>query len=408
MIGWILLAVAIGLFLFGAVREGFAATSNIKAPPYNDADAMRIFNKMSSADQDAVIATRRQNSPRKNQAELKKEAARHVAGFIERFFVGTYAPAKVPITTEQIDAMFSTPGPGGPAETQALKNVLKSYFVDGVGTSVKSGYADALAAIGQNVGYGGVAAGAAPMAAAPVAAAPVAAVPPSARLPTPGDPCGTLGRPEVRGGATIRVYTKAECDTLGGNYSANGECTKKTGGSFTWDCRNVSDTPAVTPPTPGAGASTPPTTGRTAGGTTGGTSVTSPAPNAGGGGKGKGVFGPTFTSLGAAVGGNTGGDSTRTNAYPELMGGLGDQSVRTSAGIQSPSQNWLLSQSGALPSTASLGSDPNSGYLPYSRVPGDQDLIPDPYRLSRNFSTSSYSSKTDPVPFLTDFSAFSK
>jgi hypothetical protein len=61
-----------------------------------------------------------------------------------------------------------------------------------------------------------------------------------------------------------------------------------------------------------------------------------------------------------------------------------------------------------LPSTASLGSDANSGFLPHSRVPGDQDLIPDPYRLSRNFSTSSYSSKTDPVPFLTDFSAFFK
>ena len=36
------------------------------------------------------------------------------------------------------------------------------------------------------------------------------------------------------------------------------------------------------------------------------------------------------------------------------------------------------------------------------------DIIPDPYRVAKTFSTSSYSSKTEPVPFLTDFSAFQK
>jgi hypothetical protein len=155
------------------------------------------------------------------------------------------------------------------------------------------------------------------------------------------------------------------------------------------------------------------TQGPTAGGTTGGSSDTSAAPNAGpvgSSGKGQELYGPVFTSLGTPVnGGNPGSDSSKNNQYPELLGGVGDTtSVRTPNGIQGPSQNWLLSQSGALPSTASLGSDANSGYLPYSRVPGDQDLIPDPYRLSRNYSTASYSNKTDPVPFLTDFSAFFK
>jgi hypothetical protein len=109
------------------------------------------------------------------------------------------------------------------------------------------------------------------------------------------------------------------------------------------------------------------------------------------------------------VDGGDSSDTTRTNKYPELLGGMGDTtSVRGPGGIRNPSQNWLLTQSGALPSTASLGSDQNANYLPYSRVPGDQDIIPDPYRLSRNYSTASYSSKTDPVPFLTDFSAFLK
>lgn len=154
------------------------------------------------------------------------------------------------------------------------------------------------------------------------------------------------------------------------------------------------------------------TEGTTAGGTTGGSSTSEAAPNAGpvgSTGKGKTIYGPVFTSLGNPVDGGDGVDSSKTNQYPELLGGVGDvTSVRTPSGIRDPSKSWMLMQSGSLPSTASLGSDANSGFLPYSRSPGDQDLIPDPYRLARNYSTASYSSKTDPVPFLTDFSAFQK
>ena len=51
------------------------------------------------------------------------------------------------------------------------------------------------------------------------------------------NPCGTLGRPSSDGG--IRLYTQAECDALQGNFSANGECTKRTGGSWSWDCRTL-------------------------------------------------------------------------------------------------------------------------------------------------------------------------
>ena len=40
-------------------------------------------------------------------------------------------------------------------------------------------------------------------------------------------------------GADIRLFTKAECDKLGGNWSGNGECLKKEGGSWSWDCRNA-------------------------------------------------------------------------------------------------------------------------------------------------------------------------
>ena len=48
------------------------------------------------------------------------------------------------------------------------------------------------------------------------------------------DRCGTLGEPGPNG---IRRYTRQECDQLGGNFPGNGECLKKGGGSFSWDCR---------------------------------------------------------------------------------------------------------------------------------------------------------------------------
>jgi hypothetical protein len=103
------------------------------------------------------------------------------------------------------------------------------------------------------------------------------------------------------------------------------------------------------------------------------------------------------------------GDSSQTNVYPELLGGMIDSSTRIpGAGITSPSKNWTLANNGSLPSTRSTGSDPMSQFFPFSRSPGDMDIIPDPYRVAKTFSASSYSSKTEPVPFLTDFSAFQR
>jgi hypothetical protein len=102
-------------------------------------------------------------------------------------------------------------------------------------------------------------------------------------------------------------------------------------------------------------------------------------------------------------------DSSKLNTYPELLGGMIDTSSRIpGAGITAPSKNWTLTQNGSLPNSASLGSDQMSRYFPYSRTPGDMDVIPDPYRVAQTFSTSSYGSKTEPVPFLTDFSAFQR
>ena len=50
--------------------------------------------------------------------------------------------------------------------------------------------------------------------------------------------CGTLGTPSSD--KSMRIYKRNECEgTLNGDWHGNGECTKKGGGSYSWDCRNL-------------------------------------------------------------------------------------------------------------------------------------------------------------------------
>jgi len=123
---------------------------------------------------------------------------------------------------------------------------------------------------------------------------------------------------------------------------------------------------------------------------------------------GQKVWGPASKGLGEDGRGPKAGDSTKSTPYPVLLGGeTGKSSTRIEGvGVVPPSFSGL---SDVLPSSKVLGTEDSARFLPFSREPGDQDLIPDPYRLAKNFSTSSYTaSKSDPVPFLTDFSAFYK
>lgn len=167
------------------------------------------------------------------------------------------------------------------------------------------------------------------------------------------------------------------------------------------------------------------TKSQTSGTTTGGSSTSSAGPNSGGTGSsimgpgtsmkgqgarnpyGKPVAGPEFAGLsGDSSGYDTSG---KPRTYPVLFGPKGKESTYTEGvGVTPPSKSYQLSVSGILPTTTSLGSDTGAQFLPGSRVPGDNDLIPDPYRTAKSYSTSTYSSKTEPVPFLTDFSAFQK
>jgi hypothetical protein len=110
------------------------------------------------------------------------------------------------------------------------------------------------------------------------------------------------------------------------------------------------------------------------------------------------IFGPLYTGVGEAVG--RGGDTSKTNQYPEILGGYGatpQPGVGQLAGVSAREFD--------LPSLGSLGLNDNSQFFPYSRTPGDQDGA---YmnRIGNTGLSTVQGSKTDPVPFLTDFSAF--
>lgn len=113
------------------------------------------------------------------------------------------------------------------------------------------------------------------------------------------------------------------------------------------------------------------------------------------------IWGPPFAGLGNRRNWGDGGDGS--GRYPNILGPPRQSSAYMSGvGVVPPERGANL------PSAASTGSDPMAGFLPFSRQPGDRERIPDPYRVSQSYSASSYSSKNEPVPFLTDFSAFQK
>jgi hypothetical protein len=121
------------------------------------------------------------------------------------------------------------------------------------------------------------------------------------------------------------------------------------------------------------------------------------------------LLGPVFTSYGAPITpGNP--ESHKTNKYPQLLGG-GDPAARNRESGAGAGGGGIGSMAGvdlqgSLPTMDGLGATEASKYFPFSRQPGDMELIPDPYRVSQQFSSASYSFKTEPTPFLTDFSAF--
>lgn len=172
----------------------------------------------------------------------------------------------------------------------------------------------------------------------------------------------------------------------------------------------ASETPAPadtsTPPLP---LTPSPPTGPAGTNTTGGSSLAPPTTS--GDKKDNKVWGPAYVGMGD----NTdSGLSGGPREYPVLLGPKPKESTMVEgAGVINQSNR---SSTAGLPSGQNTGSDENSRYFGTSRmpggagaggsrVPGDKDLFPNPYQ---EFTPSIGSSKTEPVPFLSDFSAFQK
>ena len=115
------------------------------------------------------------------------------------------------------------------------------------------------------------------------------------------------------------------------------------------------------------------------------------------------IWGPTYTGMGDNAG--LGGSGLNgSGEYPTLLGPQPKESKMVEGGgITRISQHSSLVKSGALPDPKTTGSDPDNQFFGMSRVPGDKDLFPNPYL---EFTPSTGSSKTEPVPYLADFSAF--
>ena len=112
------------------------------------------------------------------------------------------------------------------------------------------------------------------------------------------------------------------------------------------------------------------------------------------------VDGPGWGGVGSSTMSRS---ATSSQPAPALYGPVGGEKHSTS--------EWGYSQKNSvdvsmLPSNESAGSEPSNAYAVTSRVPGDMDLFPNPYIQSSSYSLANGSLKTDPVPFLTDFSAF--
>jgi uncharacterized membrane protein YgcG len=402
---WVLLFVAALLFLWSISREGFRDTIALRGPPYGNEDYKPIVENHMPATLVKTIETAKsltkpvkpiqqtgRPAPTASEmatynADLLKYQGKLVDGTISDvmgdFHTTVYQPATTPLSTAKVDTFLTTHATSGfrLANKADIKTLLVSYFVnqspgeangnllgDDVGAAFQqaardaaaraaaaaanSGYADTLDDVGQTAGYSSPSGGSGSGGGGGGSG--------TGTTPSPTCPSGyTLSADKKTCTGTTATDTKTPTCVTGYTYAA-GACTltpSSTGGSSTFLTSNS------------------------------------------GGNKGN-IWGPAFSGLGNNSG--PGAISGGPRDYPTLLGPKPKESTMVDgAGIVNPSQHQTLVA--GLPSAAGTGSDPNSQFFGSSRVPGDKDLFPNPYV---EFTPSTGSSKTEPVPFLSDFSAF--
>lgn len=388
---WVLLFVAALLFLWSISREGFRDTIALRGPPYGNEDYPSIVGMMPATLVKALETANSATKPVKPiqqtgrpaptasematyNADLLKYQGKLVDGTISDvmgdFHTTVYQPATTPLSTAKVDTFLTTHATSGflLANKADIKALLVAYFVTqpagpanaaltaaqtaSAGEAVASGYADTLADVGQTAGYSSPSGGGGGGGGGGGSG--------TGTTPSPTCPSGyTLSADKKTCRGTTATDTKTPTCVTGYTYAA-GACTltpSSTGGSSTFLTSNS------------------------------------------GGNKGN-IWGPAFSGLGNNSG--PGAISGGPRDYPTLLGPKPKESTMVDgAGIVNPSQHQTLIA--GLPSALGTGSDPNSQYFGSSRVPGDKDLFPNPYI---EFTPSTGSSKTEPIPFLSDFSAF--
>jgi hypothetical protein len=375
-----LLLLVAALFIWSMSREGFQDTIAIHGPPYGDEDCPIVFAMLPSTLVKALEKANGAEAPKmptaidaatktKYDADVLEYQRKLVSGSIFDVmtdFHGTvYQPATTPLTIGNVDTFLTSHANTGflLANKADIKTLLVAYFVTrpagpanaaltaaqiaSAGEAAASGYAASLADVGQSAGYSS---------------------------PGTGGGTGTAPAPTCPTGYTLSTDKKT-CN--GATASDTKTPTCATG--YTYAAGSCTLTPAA--------------------GTTGGSSTFLTSNS--GGNKGN-LWGPAFAGMGDNAG--PGAISGGPRDYPTLLGPKPkDSTMVEGAGIVNPSQHQTLTTSGGLPSASGTGSDPNSQFFGSSRVPGDRDLFPNPYK---EFTPSTGSSKTEPVPFLSDFSAF--
>ncbi len=370
---WVLLLVAVVLFLWTVRREGFQSTATLKGPPYGDTDYVEIVRMMSPA---LVTALKTKNnagaeptmptfppSPAdtaRYQADLAVYQKKLVDGVISdtmgEFYTTIYQPATAALTTLQVDTFMTT-------YMEQIKTTSPTNYA-----FLNTNKADVSAFL---VLY---------FVKQPAGAANVAL---------------TAAQTASAGYSATSGYD-AVLTALGQTSSKRTQCSDEVA-TKQWDevseeCKKfMANTPSDPSSISTGGSSL--LVGSNAGGTAGPAGVQ----------KGN-IWGPAFTGLGDNAGDGMGGSGSRD--YPTLLGPKPKESVMVEgAGLSRPSIHLELAKPGGLPSSGSTGSNEDSRFfgtsrLPESVVPGDQDLYPSA------FTPSTGSSKTEPIPFLSDFSAF--
>ena len=457
---WILLALGVGVILFlWSVRENFQDTATLKGPPYGDSDYPIIVNLMSTALVDKLrdkysAENSGEGKPDKTTLEgQRKIVDGTISSLMGDFHTTVYKPASISLTAANVDTFLNTKATSGFLldNKEEIKKLLVAYFVNqtagaqnvgltaaqtaSASRAANSGYASMLAELGQTStssadslepicptglpllnGWCGKAEVAATV------SCPEGSTLEAGRYCVP--PSSMPHAEKLALGFTydsfINVYSKPQTVTCptgykrteflsdnmcedsqkqlptcsgGRNYHApSGKCVQGTGAqSGAQSQMTANNNPEI------AGISNNMRKGN--------------------------IWGPAWTGLGDDSGSGLGmGD----RIYPILLGPKPSLSKMVEgAGIAPVSQSESLVKSGALPDPTSTGSDPNSQFFGTSRMPGrdsgpggaggaggrggasrspgDQDLFPNPYQ---EFTPSSGSSKTEPVPYLADFSAF--